>query len=132
MEIKITKCRPEGISPQFANITPDSIHTVSRELPHKPYKPKGYWVNGIEEEVFVLRGECVVLEEGTITRLDASLFRKGQTSYTSPTAPGKTMDGMEMVKHVFSNLTAEQRVDVFNGYCCVCGSDNPMCPCEDE
>jgi len=39
---------------------------------------------------------------------------------------------IDTVKLLISNLTAEQRVEVFNSYCCVCGSDNPMCPCEDE
>jgi len=52
---------------------------------------------------------------------DAGCITGIGTSYTSPTAPGKTMDGMEMVKHVFRNLTKSQRKDVFEDYCRECG-----------
>lgn len=67
MKIKVKKCYAHG--PQFANLTPGSVHEVikedkGRKDPNKVHKMinAGVWVAGIGEEVKLLAEEYEIID----------------------------------------------------------------------
>jgi len=99
-------------------------------------------VNALTGEIYLEEGTTVRTPEGlkeyrngawvtagVVTGIDTSGFEKDEPLWIHPVSPGELIGNTGAAKAILATLTDEQRMEVFSGYCCQCGSNE--LPCHD-